>query len=264
MAQTSDQAVCLRVWDWSETSQTVSLFGRSAGVVRALAKGSKRPAAPFSGGIEPLQRADVGLIVKPSTDLATLTRWDLAEVFPALRRNLRALHAGLCAAELVIETCAQRDADAAIFDGLLELLRTLKEEPKTPAALVAFQWLVLVRTGYAPNLREPPDSVSGAVGGGKVPALFAPMRGGLVEAEQVESTEVVWRVRLETVSALRRLEAGEQLEGCESESIRRAGLLLGAYQSSIIGHELRTIGLVFGGAHPPEQADRSTRSEQSA
>lgn len=49
MPPVSDDAVCIRHWDWSETSQTVSLFTRGHGLVRALAKGSKRPKSPYSG-----------------------------------------------------------------------------------------------------------------------------------------------------------------------------------------------------------------------
>jgi len=36
----TDDAVVLRVWDFSETSQTVALLTRARGSVRGLAKGS--------------------------------------------------------------------------------------------------------------------------------------------------------------------------------------------------------------------------------
>ncbi|MCH7601829.1 MAG: recombination protein O N-terminal domain-containing protein, partial [Planctomycetes bacterium] len=35
-------AICIRRWDFSETSQTVSLFTSEAGIIRGLAKGAKR------------------------------------------------------------------------------------------------------------------------------------------------------------------------------------------------------------------------------
>ena len=38
----ADTAICIRCWDFSETSQTVSLVTREHGVVRGLAKGAKR------------------------------------------------------------------------------------------------------------------------------------------------------------------------------------------------------------------------------
>ena len=56
MSRFKDQAVCIRMIDWSETSQIVALLTREHGVLRGLAKGSKRmsPSAisRFSGGIE--------------------------------------------------------------------------------------------------------------------------------------------------------------------------------------------------------------------
>ena len=39
---TKDRAICVRVADYSETSQVVTLFARLSGKVRAIAKGSKR------------------------------------------------------------------------------------------------------------------------------------------------------------------------------------------------------------------------------
>ena len=42
MPTISDYAICIRRWDFSETSQTVSLFTRESGIIRGLAKGAKR------------------------------------------------------------------------------------------------------------------------------------------------------------------------------------------------------------------------------
>ncbi|HAC09503.1 MAG TPA: DNA repair protein RecO, partial [Phycisphaerales bacterium] len=47
-----DEAVCVRHWDFSETSQTVSLFLRDHGLVRGLAKGARRERGSFSGGFD--------------------------------------------------------------------------------------------------------------------------------------------------------------------------------------------------------------------
>ncbi|MFN9968750.1 MAG: DNA repair protein RecO, partial [Phycisphaerae bacterium] len=73
MATVMDDAICIRVWDWSETSQTVSLFCRSLGVVRGLAKGSKRQDARFSGGYELFTRGQAGVLITSHDAMATLT-----------------------------------------------------------------------------------------------------------------------------------------------------------------------------------------------
>jgi len=76
----TDDAIALRHWEYSETSQTVALFTRTHGLLRAMAKGAKREKSNFSGGIETLTRGRAVAIVKQTTDLATLTAWDLLEI----------------------------------------------------------------------------------------------------------------------------------------------------------------------------------------
>ena len=56
MPTITDQAIVIRRWDFSETSQTVSLFTRDHGIVRGLAKGAKREKGDFSGGLDLLTR----------------------------------------------------------------------------------------------------------------------------------------------------------------------------------------------------------------
>ena len=72
--QLRDIAVCVRHWDFSETSQTVSLLTREHGILRGLAKGSRRDKGDFSGGIDLLTCGEVIAIVKPSGAMATLTQ----------------------------------------------------------------------------------------------------------------------------------------------------------------------------------------------
>ena len=65
VANLVDQAICIRHWDWSETSQTVSLFCRASGILRGLAKCARRERGSFSGGIDLLARGEVVAVVKP-------------------------------------------------------------------------------------------------------------------------------------------------------------------------------------------------------
>ena len=101
MPPVHDIALCIRHWDWSETSQTVSLFTRTHGLIRGIAKGSKREKSNFSGGIELLTRGQALFILKPAADLANLTAWDLQETFPAIRRNLSSFYSAMYMADLL-------------------------------------------------------------------------------------------------------------------------------------------------------------------
>src|SRR5690606_38853363 len=94
MPRFKDQAICIRHFDWSETSQIVALLTEQHGKIRAVAKGAKRTSPSsvqrYSGGIELLTLGQAVGLIKSSTDLANLTEWDLQEPFSHLRRNLEA------------------------------------------------------------------------------------------------------------------------------------------------------------------------------
>ena len=102
MARFKEDAICIRYLDWSETSQIVVLLTREHGKLRGLAKGSKRTSpgalARYSGGIELLTLGQVVGLTKPTSELATITEWDLQDPYPHLRRDLSAQHLGLYAA----------------------------------------------------------------------------------------------------------------------------------------------------------------------
>lgn len=175
-----DQAICIRHWDFSETSQTVSLFTREHGMLRGLAKGAKRPRGEFSGGLELLTRGEVLFIAKPGRELALLTAWDLQETFAGLRRDLDRLNAGLYVAELVQHVVRDLDPHPGLFDAMVIALRALAEGaagPATAAVLLRFQWVLLLEAGYQPRLRALAD-------GSRLPSTgavqFDPNRGELV------------------------------------------------------------------------------------
>ena len=65
MPTVTDMAICLRRWDYSETSQTVRLFARDYGTVRGIVKGAKQPKGTFAGGIDLLTCGQLVAIVKP-------------------------------------------------------------------------------------------------------------------------------------------------------------------------------------------------------
>lgn len=238
-----DDAICIRHWDWSETSQTVTLFCRTLGVVRGLAKGAKRPKSPFSGGIELLTRGRVGVIHKPSSELATLTEWDLLLTYPVLRDSLRAHQAGVYLADLANQFVRDHDPHPALFDALHLGLTLLRADEPVWHAVVGFQWCTLVETGFRPELFH--DARTGEVLDPEAPTLgFDPNSGGVVRdpggpgGGGVVGTGV-WRVRSTTVEFLRQLaahEAGTPIGPFNDEqSVERAARLLGAYVCHVLG-----------------------------
>jgi DNA repair protein RecO (recombination protein O) len=239
----TDQAVCIRHWDWSETSQTVSLFSREQGLLRAVAKGARRENAPFSGGLEVLTRGEMVAIVKPSADLANLIAWDLQEVFPALRRSLTAFYSGMYMADVVQSSVTEHDPHPALFDALLDALRTLGDG-RDGAAVLRLQWAALSEAGYLPELEL--DVARGTPLERARAYTFLPRLGGF--SASTPDSGPAWRVRAETRDGLRSLAGDDPGVPADvpPETVERASRLLAIYLREVLAREMPSMQALFG------------------
>ncbi|MFM7479601.1 MAG: DNA repair protein RecO [Planctomycetota bacterium] len=240
MAAAEDDAICIRHWDYSETSQTVGLLTLRHGVVRAIAKGARRERSGFSGGVDLLTAGRGTLLIKPNQTLATLTGWQLHDHFPKIRSSLVANRVAFYAADLVSRLTASNDPHPAMYRGLLNLLRQIggrQSEQVTQSLLLEFQWLMLHEGGLQPVL--------GALEGDDGAVLFAPHDGGKITTN---AEGLVWKVRPATVRLLQSLQRDGGLpEGTiDRESLQRANRLLAAYIREIIGEQPPTMLALFG------------------
>lgn len=239
MPRLKDQAVCIRLIDWSETSQIVALLTRDNGKLRGLAKGSKRTSpgsiARYSGGIELLTAGEVVGIVRPSSDLANLTEWDLQQPYHHLRTDLRAQRLGLYAADIVNAMLADHDPHPNVHDALRDLLAALASKEHREAALLRFQWQLLTDCGYQPQL----DATNG-----RKAHVFDPRAGGLTNDRSATNTQSgPWRVRDETVQLLRGL--SENNLDAPDAAIARANRLLCVYLRTLLDRQLPTMSIVL-------------------
>lgn len=230
MASVFDLGVCVRVWDWSETSQTVAVLTREHGLVRGVAKGSKREKGGFSGGFEIATRGQVGLQIKRGDQLSLLTSWDLNQIYPVVRSTSSGFGAAMTLLE-VAQSCVQPlDPHPGLFDGLCTALEGLSGTREGDVARVAeFLWRALDDTGHRPELEH--DVNSGEALAEAATYAFSARLGGLVADVGLQDA---WRVRKETVETLRGLSAGS-VGGAGNE---RAARLLAAYLRELIGREM--------------------------
>jgi len=229
---TRDDAVCVRVWDWSETSQTVSLFGRGVGMLRCVAKGARREGAAFSGGLEVLTRGEMMVSIKGADALSLLTAWDLRETFPAARRGRSAFFAGFALLAIVQASVHDADPHPGLFDALVGSSRLLGSPDLDRIAVLRLLWAALDETGHRPELLADvrsgePLTHAGVYG-------FVPRLGGL--AKDGGGPDEVWRVRAETVGLLRGLDGAGPVAG-DAATVRRAVQLLASYSRWVFGAE---------------------------
>jgi len=238
MPTITEQAICIRQWDFSETSQTVSLFGRDTGVFRGIAKGSRRPKSNFSGGLDLLTLGDVVSIIKPGRDLATITEWGLHKVWWRIRRDAAANRVAYFMAECTSRMLNQHDPHPGVFDALVHGLDRLEGGSNHDIVLARFLWILLVESGYKPELSVSPGNVEPDT----QTVLFSPREGGVVDGVEVPGR---WRVRVSTLSVLEQIIQGDHPDDADLLSLNRSAKLLAAYLREILGSEPTTLGLVF-------------------
>src|ERR1700749_1216144 len=101
MPLVSDRCICLRKTEYSETSQILTLFSRTHGIVRLIAKGAHRRtkagASKVDGGVDFLDLGQAVFVHDAGRDLPPLTEWSQREGHLELRQSLRGIYLGLYA-----------------------------------------------------------------------------------------------------------------------------------------------------------------------
>ncbi len=232
-----DDAICLRHSEWSETSQHVTLLCREHGLVRGLARGSRRERSAFSGGFELLARGHVVFYEKPTRELANVTAWDLTATHGHLRRDLPSLWRAMYAIDLMQRALPVREPHPRSFDQLAELLagQTIDME-----ALARFQWALLDEAGHKPDLGEFDQETVPAV------VYFVP-EAGRVEPDRPAAGGEAWPMRGQTLEALRSITNAQrpQIEPDEQTWTRSAAFLCVDWMW-LLGRPIPSARAVFG------------------
>jgi DNA repair protein RecO (recombination protein O) len=263
----TDDAICLRVTDFSETSQIVALFTRRHGLVPLIAKGSKRASQrnTMSGPLDLLTSGEVVFVpareraigIVPAThgvQLGTLTGWELANPRRELRGLLPALHAAMLTAEITTHLVHPHDPHEELF---LELDATLDMLP-VPAhrarIAVAYVKAALVSAGYWPNFATCLECGRGPSSPDE-PVRYFPRAGGIVcSGCQVQNLGACVSIPTRIAVALDRLSSPAAMRATPPErpadesALAAAMEMLLAQVESITDKPLRTrqiLGTIF-------------------
>ena len=180
MPARNDQAIVLRLTEYSETSQIVSLCTAGRGLVRLIAKGARRGTAKrFAAGLDILEYGDLGYLPpRGDAQLGTLTDWVQRDAFGGLRRELTRLYGGMYAVELVASLTEEDDPHPTLFAALLYTLRELAGAGVALRVLAEFQASLLAALGFAPNFEQCVSCGQKRIS--STPAYFSSTAGGLL------------------------------------------------------------------------------------
>ncbi|MSR18232.1 MAG: DNA repair protein RecO [Phycisphaerales bacterium] len=239
MASIKDDCICVRHWDFSETSQTVGVFGRETGLFRAIAKGSRRPKAAFSGGIDLLSRADSTHILKHGADLGTLCSWELSQSYPRIRQDIKANRAAFYAADLVGLLLQPGDPHPNTFDALVAFLEGLSRGDCVDRRVLIFQLAALWDAGLYPRLNPAEACQFEGV------YLFSSSDGGLLRTPSADPQ--AWRVSPSTINVINEAAKKQQPHTISDHGATvRANRLMAAHLRCVLHQEPYTMRAYFG------------------
>jgi len=242
----TDDAICLRVTDFSETSQIVNMFTRRHGLVPMIAKGAKRETKKnhSSGPLDLLTSGEVVFVpAKGEAELGLLSKWELANHRTALRRNLAGLNAAMMCADVTAMLIVAHDPHEALYeelDAALELAAT----PQRMRSTVSYVKTLLEESGYGPTLTT---CVGCDRAIGDEAAKFVPRAGGIVCSRCVGEGEVISgriAVALERLGRPTELAVSPPAKEANADALAKAMELLLSHVEAVTDKRVKTRSLV--------------------
>jgi len=168
-----DEGVVLNTIKLGEADRIVTIFARSTGKVRAVAKGVRKTKSRFGARLEPLTRVDL-MLYRGRGELDTITSADILESFQETKDDYSRLVCAAALAELVDKITPDRERLVPVYSLLLGGLRALASGAG-PSVVPAFAVKLLSLSGYHPQL-----SLCAGCGDGAALVGFSPAFGGVV------------------------------------------------------------------------------------
>jgi DNA repair protein RecO (recombination protein O) len=254
-----ESAICIRTADFSETSQVVHFFTRGWGVVRLIAKGTKRPKSKSGGAIDLLSEGELVFTASSRDALGTLVEFTEMVSHADLRTHAAPLNAALYMIEMVGEMLAEADPHPEAFDLLHNALSRLGQaDAPTPAVLAYFQWRLLRHVGLMGEMKACVScgkQVTGSLGRDGVRQIgkdthFSSLQGGLLCGGCEAAAPEKYRLSgpaLAGLAALEAAEAGKRVSLRENQALA-ANRLLAYHVTQQLGKPLKMARHVIGQA----------------
>ncbi len=153
MALTESEAIVLRTYPLREADLLVTLFTRTEGKVRGVARSAKKSKRRFGGALEPMTYVRAFYDVRERQELVRLDACEVLESPMATEVTYARAAALAHVAELLDELLPEREANDAIFRLTLSVLHALKDSEVWMPVTYFELWLTRL-VGFLPELTE--------------------------------------------------------------------------------------------------------------
>lgn len=144
-------ALVLKTYDFKDFDKIVVLYSKERGLIRAIAKGIKRPKSKLGGRLEPLIAFD--LILRKGRNLDIVYQCETIDSFKALRTDFKKITLGLYFGELASAFGFEDDPASESFYTFVfntfKKLEKAEDDISLDHLLVRFQYDLISIAGYA-------------------------------------------------------------------------------------------------------------------
>ncbi len=148
------EALCLRVIDYSETSQILRFYSKNSGKISCIAKGSKRRKSSFRGAFDFLGVYNLVRNEKMSGSLDLVTQAEMTDSFHDLAQNYSQYSTASYLAEFLDTFTLDGQSVGGLYEITLEGLYRLRKGVSLADLIFSFEAQALRLLGFFPRLRE--------------------------------------------------------------------------------------------------------------
>ena len=158
MTLVTTDAIVLRTYNLAEADRIVLCLTRSAGLVRAVAKGARRMKSRFGAALEPFTLIRLAYYEKENRELVTISRTEILTSHFNLASQPEASEVLAYMGELVSEFAPPHEANDRLFRMVCACVGALAASPHTARIVMRYFEVWLLRlAGLFPDVRSCAD-----------------------------------------------------------------------------------------------------------
>ncbi|OPX31875.1 MAG: DNA repair protein RecO [Candidatus Latescibacteria bacterium 4484_181] len=129
MAILKTEAIVLRNYKWSETSNIVTLYSQDFGKIKAVAKGARRANTRFVNSLNPVTQSQILFYSRNSGGLHILKEASSINYFPNLKREIEKFAYASAVCELTEYLTADSQPSPSAYYTLHQTLNKMEDSP---------------------------------------------------------------------------------------------------------------------------------------
>ena len=146
-------AINLKSYDFGEADKIVMMYSKSKGLIKCMAKGSKKQNGKLGGRMDMFVANK--LLLSKGKSMDSVSQAEVLNSFFRLRENTERMFYSMYCVETIKNFCEENDEDSeSIYNLLYEILSVITEcenEVKIMLAVMRFQLKIMDIFGYAPD-----------------------------------------------------------------------------------------------------------------